>query len=223
MDGLVDALKSFNRKERYYVVRNALVGRDGFALEPEFGRRLSDVVGANMPVPPDAFVAIDYHLDWLYAALCVARGTAVDERETENPLQDPRHPDAGRVVTGKQEDIDLLVAFDVDSSTHLILVEAKGVTSWSRGKLRSKCSRLAGIFDADLVAERTVVPAVILWSPRESTNLDPKHLDPKKPNEQTNLPSWIAGEKFRRLQLDVPAGLRSVRRTNPSKFVVTRK
>ena len=50
------------------------------------------------------------------------------------------------LVVGNQEDIDLLIAFEKQAKTHLVLVEAKGGTAWGNDQLRSKASRLQHIF-----------------------------------------------------------------------------
>lgn len=50
-------------------------------------------------------------------------------------------PNAPGLVTGSQQDIDLLIAWD----TTLILVEAKGVGSWSGTGTNEKLERLKGL------------------------------------------------------------------------------
>ena len=66
---------------------------------------------------PRNFVGLDYHLDWLVAALtCAAEGKWRGIRRNDEDL-----------VHGSQEDVDLLVAFQKDELAHIIMIEAKGV------------------------------------------------------------------------------------------------
>src|SRR5690348_8428986 len=95
---LLETLASLNRKERFYLVGWAL-GNPTFRLSDEFRQQLGDQLG--VVAPEHAFAAMDYHLDWLYAALAVA-AHATDSGPYQN--------DGG--VTGTQEDVDLLVAFE---------------------------------------------------------------------------------------------------------------
>lgn len=57
---LIEQLARFNRKERYYVVAWAL-GNPQFALCADFREQLGTAIG--LPIPADAYVAMDYHLD----------------------------------------------------------------------------------------------------------------------------------------------------------------
>ena len=65
---------------------------------------------------------MDYHLDWIHASLFLTL-----------PGNDSQavHPNSGRVATGTQEDVDLLVAFEEGDITHLLLIEAKAETGWT--------------------------------------------------------------------------------------------
>lgn len=113
MHYLVPHLRRLNRKERFFLVGLAL-GNKEFRLGDEFRQKLSDLLG--LFVPEDAFVAMDYHLDWLFAAIHLAATSGAP-----GP-----HPRDSRLITGTQEDIDLLVAFDGDSESRVIMVEASG-------------------------------------------------------------------------------------------------
>ena len=86
---------------------------------------------------PDAFIAMDYTLDWLYAA--VQRTVAADEAW-------PRPwPDSDELAAS-QEDVDLLIAWDDQAGTHLTLIEAKGFTGWSNRVMSRKTDRIEAIF-----------------------------------------------------------------------------
>ena len=63
MSDLLELLESFNRKERFFLVSQA-VGR--FQLSDDFRRELGEEI--NLKIPRGAFTAMDYHLDWLTAA-----------------------------------------------------------------------------------------------------------------------------------------------------------
>ena len=77
MANLIDHLKAFNRKERFILLHEAL-GFHGqsFRMSANFSQRLGDCLGVR--VPENAFVAMDYHLDWLQIALLLA-----DHEDTE--------------------------------------------------------------------------------------------------------------------------------------------
>lgn len=77
--------------------------------------------------------------------------------------------------TGHQEDIDLVVAFEQNGVTWLLLVEAKGVGSWTNKQMRSKLSRLGRIFGEEFdEAKSSIRPRLCLASPRKSAGLAPE-------------------------------------------------
>ncbi len=149
MSELLGHLRSFNRKERFILLTEAL---GTHVLGEGFRTRLGKAIGVT--VPADAYVAMDYHLDWLQMALYLA-GTA----------QPPARIRNDRLVTGNQEDVDLLVAFDGESTTHLALVEAKVETGWTNSQLRSKAGRLSRIFDEGRPGAHLATPHYLLMSP----------------------------------------------------------
>ena len=65
MKTLLEHLESFNRKELFFLVGNAL-GNPDFRLSAEFQMKLRESFGIQPP--NDAFVAMDYHLDWLHGS-----------------------------------------------------------------------------------------------------------------------------------------------------------
>ena len=135
MSSLVSALQRFNRKERNWLIRDAL-GAGADALCPNFRERLAKLLREHDPeisIPLEAWWTTDFHIDWLIGALAIlADGEAV---------VGTAKPNAPGLVTGSQQDIDLLIAWD----TTLILVEAKGVGSWSGSGTSDKLERLAGL------------------------------------------------------------------------------
>ncbi len=119
---LVGALAKFNRKERYWLLRNS-IGNVG--LTKSFVGRLKDAL--QLKIPDDAWWAIDYHFDWLAGAMCCLGGK-----------KDVTLQQAGKLIAGNQEDVDLIVAF----KNTIILIEAKADTGWSESQRNSKLDRL---------------------------------------------------------------------------------
>lgn len=164
---LVEALRQFNRKERYWLIRNALGPRSG-QLGEDFRHEIGALLGIR--IPEDAWWAMDYHLDWLVGALALARDGHMNDKARPNPDTLVNNKSIA-LVQGNQEDIDLVVAFD----NTLILIEAKGDTSWSNHQLNSKLLRLeitlgeAGTAQSSL--DRLSVH-FILMSPKESDGLE---------------------------------------------------
>lgn len=102
MTGPIDALRSFDRKERFAVLRETL-GFDAEVpcLDGSFRERLSSCIGAA--VPGQAWLAMDYHLDWIEMALYLAeRG----EIPNGTPFRNDHFPKMNRT----QQDVDLLMA-----------------------------------------------------------------------------------------------------------------
>lgn len=189
---LVPHLRRFNRKERFFLVGLAL-GNEAFRLGNDFRQKLSDVLG--LFIPEDAFVAMDYHLDWLFAAITLAATSGAPGPHARDP----------RLITGGPEDIDLLVAFDTDRESHVIMLEAKGVTSYSNRQFESKVRRLSEAFAAPQ-AER-VVPHLVLVSPTV-----PRYL------RYECCPPWMLGKDGRVawLQLLVPSDMQKIVRCTES-------
>ena len=170
--GITDYLQSFNRKERFYLVGAAL-GNPSFALAADFRA----AVGArlDLAIPERAFVAMDYHLDWLYASLYL---------HGHGGEQGP-HSNVDRLVRAQQEDVDLLVAYQDQGTCRLILLEAKGATGWNNKQFRSKTVRLKEIFGERGDAWSGADPRFVVASPRKPRRLD-----------TTGCPAWMlrAGE-----------------------------
>ncbi len=154
MDDLIDILESFNRKERFFLIAQALNGRQdepAFILSENFRQELGDKVGVTIPEEPEkVFVGMDYHLNWVHASLVLAyyknEAERIDRLNTEAIEQNP-------------EDVDLLVAFkDAAGTHHLIFIEAKGyntdgmsdgLSDLDKSQLESKASRLNLILKPD--------------------------------------------------------------------------
>jgi len=160
MTTIATTLKRFNRKERYWVVRTAL-GSHGETLDAGFCAALERVLSDKEVKinPREAWWGMDYHFNWLFAALRMH----CDEYE---PGEERAWSNAAGAVQGNQEDIDLVVATGSD----LILVEAKN-GAWSSDQLRSKIERLK-LLQADEsgvvgLGERSIRLHFVLMSPSD--------------------------------------------------------
>lgn len=160
---LLDNLRRLNRKERFYLLGWALDKPD-FDLGSTFRSCLSHEL--DQGVREDAFVAMDYHLDCLYAALELSRSFQ------------PVYKNLPAVLKGTHEDIDLLVAWQSGKVTHIAMVAAKGVMPFSNRQLNSKVDRLKGIFGKDGTAWPNVKPYFLIASPKESKHIITKDWPP---------------------------------------------
>lgn len=193
-DHLLEWLDALNRKERYYLVNQAL---GGFGLAPQFRDAIRNATGVR--VPSNAYAWMDYHLDWVWAALQLADHPVT--LPIKKPL--PPSPEFADVADGKasvhinqnQEDIDLLVGFRAEGMTHLLFIEAKGETAWSNPQMRSKVFRLKAILPE---LPEDVRPLLVLASPTK-----PQHLQVPE-----NSPEWIAPSptEWRYMELAAPDG-----------------
>jgi len=162
MTGLLTRLEAFNRKERFFVFAQA-TDNPRFTLGAEFRAELGSKLGIEIPENASAYV--DYHLDWLHAAI------VLDREPEDAEFRQNRTPEGAKIVsTGNQEDIDLLDAFDGGPSTFLILVEAKAFSPWLRSQMDSKSKRLAMLFGCEeTAADAAIQPRFCVLSPTEPT------------------------------------------------------
>lgn len=195
MATLLQLLDAFNRKERFFLFTQA-VGNPEFHLGVEFRDDLQRATGTA--IPPDARAFVDYHLDWLHAAVLLSK-----EGPGQGPWLNTATPADGFLVsTGNQEDIDLVVAFEQGASTVIVLVEAKADTGWTNSQMASKARRLRKIFGAEVIgADARIRPVFCLASPRRPAKLD-----------VGEWPAWMlqrtptSGAEVAWLQLHVPPG-----------------
>lgn len=161
MVGLLEQLRRFNAKERYWLIHNATGNPP---LSQSFCSDLSEVVDQN--VPGDAWWAMDYHLDWIEAAL-LCTGVLL-----EGPFPEP---ESGRNFNRNQEDVDLIVAWDTGDNTNIVVIEAKGATSWGNEQYASKLKRLTYMHKQGNEGPAGVTLQFVLASPSR-----PKRLVAKK-------------------------------------------
>lgn len=177
MTDLLEILESFNRKERFFLVGDAL-GNKQFALCEDFRRNLGDAVG--LEIAKDAFVAMDYHLDWLSVSLLLTHTDSDWDGVFENK----------NIVEANQEDADFLVAFGANESHHLIMLEAKGYTGWTNSQMDSKAKRIRKIFGDDGKRYPNVEPHYCLVSPSMPTGLDTRRW-PEWMSKPGGTPNWM--------------------------------
>jgi hypothetical protein len=157
-------LKLFNAKERFALVSHIL-GNASFEPAADFMRNITELYGVSS-VPYAVYGAMDYHLDWLYAALL--------DPGIDAPMPLSFDERGCGPVTGSQEDVDFLVCFSVDEKsaddgqpvTYLVLVEAKGVTNWGTPQLASKLARFRTM-QAAFRANPNVRTKLLLMSPAD--------------------------------------------------------
>lgn len=193
MTTVIEYLESFNRKERFFLVGAAL-GNTQFQLGTAFRERVGAEFG--LEIPEDAFVAMDYHLDWIQASVYL---------HGEGPSGVQVHPNAAGLITGNPEDVDLIVAFFGSGTTHLIMLEAKAETGWTNKQALSKAGRLNRIFGPDGDAVPEVMPHYGLLSPRRPERLQSDRW-PRWMLSSSGAPVW--------LELKVPPGRRKVTRSD---------
>ena len=167
MSQVIKHLRSLDRKERFAILREAL----GFdpktpRLDGCFRNKLHKCIGVD--IPEQAFLAMDYHLDWIQLALHLAENTQIQPGKTfEIPGFDN--------INNNQEDIDLLVAFEDDRAdrkkTHLVLIEAKAYLHWDKEQLSRKVKRLKCMFGPDGNGHAAVIPHFVLMAGREPRNI----------------------------------------------------
>jgi len=149
---------------------------------------------------------MDYHLNWIYAAAYLSSPSTQPADVHENrEVVEPDDKLTHRIIQGNQEDIDLVVAFEDGPTSHIVLVEAKGVTGWNKKQLNSKAARLKAIFGALGNYFPHMQPHFVIVSPLES-----KHIAPE------NWPDWMKGDAVKWLPMDVPSDLLIVKRVDAS-------
>jgi hypothetical protein len=189
---LVQKIRAFDSHERGLLLAWAVGGPLRLSEEKR------SLIGATIDrrLPAEAFVAMDYTLDWLYAAT-----QWYLHPEVAKPLQPTPWPD-GDALTASPEDVDLLIAWEDHGRPHLILLEAKGFTGWRNAQMLHKARRLDVIFDGDL-ADRFDVH-FLLVGPAASAGLD-----------MTGWPEWMTpGRRVRFVEMPDPGSRFAVQRCN---------
>ncbi len=187
-------LHNFNRKERDHLMKFALSENPSCPqISKELWRAIRPDGGKpQRPKPAHMFVGMDYHLNWLYAAL-VLSGRYEEGGIKKQPNKWPKHSQEkrdGAPIQGNQQDVDLLVAFPGKGKVlHLVLIEAKFDTGWSSKQFISKVQRLEAIKSlTDSYQDLDVQWKFMLASP---SNSGPKG-GAFASSSLGNLPGWIS-------------------------------
>ncbi|MCK4798358.1 MAG: hypothetical protein KAT05_13340 [Spirochaetes bacterium] len=168
MRDLIKLLKSFNRKERFYLIGKSL-GNQDFKLSKEFRDEIGNILGLS--IPGDAFAAMDYNMDWIYASLCYYKYDKSIYKNDGN-------------ISATQQNVDLLISFHSARISHIILIEAEGGYEWEKKQFILKTKRLKSIFGYHGSKWPNVKPYFLVASPAK----------PKKLNV-TLVPPWMKKNK----------------------------
>jgi hypothetical protein len=160
-NNLIDNLKSFNRKERFYLI-GQMLGNPNFRMDDTQLDEISRLI--KVKIPSEYFAAMDYHLDWIYASLFLTQD--YDEKIfPRNFIDNDKKVDLQ--ISGTQEDVDFLLAFvDHENTTHIVMIEAKGDSYFNNAQLNSKNKRFKAIFGNEDTWPN-VRPHFLLCSPKE--------------------------------------------------------
>lgn len=163
---LIKNLKSFNRKERFYLV-GQMLGNPEFRMDDKQLDKISELIGIK--IPREYFSAMDYHLDWIYASLFLTQEH--DEKPFPRNFTD-NNKKVNLKISGTQEDVDFLLAFiDHENTTHIVMIEAKGDSYFSNDQLDSKNKRFKAIFGNENTWQN-VRPHFIICSPKKPQKIN---------------------------------------------------
>lgn len=141
-NNLIDNLKSFNRKERFYLI-GQMLGNPEFSMDGKQLDKISKLI--EVKIPREYFAAMDYHLDWIYASLYLTKNNTASC--VERNFIDKNGIETDYQISGTQEDVDFLIAFvDHENTTHIVMIEAKGDSYFTNAQLNSKNKRFKAIF-----------------------------------------------------------------------------
>ncbi|MFM5059151.1 hypothetical protein [Aeromonas caviae] len=193
---LIENLKSFNRKERFYLV-GQMLGNPEFRMDDKQLDKISALI--DIKIPREYFAAMDYHLDWIYASLFLTQEH--DERPFPRNFID-NNKKIDLQISGTQEDVDFLLAFvDHENITHIVMIEAKGDSYFSNSQLDSKNKRFKAIF-GDETTWPNVRPHFIICSPKK----------PQKINVEEPAYFIFKNSKLPWLELDMGEGKNKITR-----------
>jgi len=185
--GLLYNLRAFNRKERFFLVGMAL-GNLQFMLCEQFRHQVNKTL--HIEIPEDAFAAMDYHLDWIYASLFLAFNDS-NEKVFSN---------VDGLITATQEDIDFLIGYQDEDKYHLILLEAKGVMGFTNRQLQSKIQRLRDIFGDYGDKYPEVIPYFAIISSKKPIGI-----------RTVGWPSWVLRDgEIPWIEMPIPDRLRRI-------------
>lgn len=164
---LIKNLKSFNRKERFYLI-GQMLGNPEFRMDDNQLDKISKLIG--LTIPRKYFAAMDYHLDWIYASLYLTKNNS--KSCVERNFIEENGIAIDYQISGTQEDVDFLLAFvDEKQITHLVMIEAKGDSYFSNAQLDSKNKRFKAIFGNENTWPN-VNPHFLICSPKKPQKIN---------------------------------------------------
>jgi hypothetical protein len=164
---LIDNFKSFNRKERFYLI-GQMLEKPAFRMDDKQLDEISKLI--KVKIPSEYFAAMDYHLDWIYASLFLTENDANIAFERNFTEKDGIKIDYQ--ISGTQEDVDFLLAFvDHENTTHIVMIEAKGDSYFSNAQLDSKNKRFKAICGNENTWPN-VRPHFIICSPKKPQKIN---------------------------------------------------
>jgi len=134
MENLIDILKSLNRKERYWLIKNT-TGDSIDELDAAFITKLNKNLDNKFPkIPSNASVFFDYQLDWIIAAISIYSDNLAQTAEIPIPKD----------IDFNLLDIDMLIVWE-DNKYYMIFAEAKFDTGWKNKQLDDKIKKIKQI------------------------------------------------------------------------------
>ena len=177
MSKVIEHLEVLNRREPFHLLRQVL-GKSTFRIDRGFREELGTLL--DVPIPGDAFIGMAYCLDWISLAVRFA-----DKSLPKVPVSNP----ANALFEANPLDTDLLVAFDVRTTTHVVMIEAKGDTHWGNEQLQKKADRLCRIFSR--TNQNRVTPHFVLMSPRRPCRINVENWPDWMYDRGRNAPRWL--------------------------------
>jgi hypothetical protein len=176
MVAVSEILRTFDRKERAWVVRN-VIGNMAPPISPAFLEKLSGELELSPSLSADAWWGIDYHLDWLAASIHAFRFHNLPTKVIEKPQLNTE-----ALLKHGIEDIDLIIA----DSSRVILIEAKAFGHWDKSQLDSKVKRLRKLFqETNIVSDSTGTSSIQVFFVLMSMRRRPR------PYVYKEWPSWM--------------------------------
>ncbi|WP_068085404.1 hypothetical protein [Polycladidibacter stylochi] len=79
----VENFRILNRKERFWLLHKTLGASKFSELDRNFLSEIDRELGLSAPMPHNAWWAMDYHFDWICAALWMTKGNYLARRGDE--------------------------------------------------------------------------------------------------------------------------------------------
>lgn len=179
MRSLQNLLTTFDRKERHALLDK--VFRSNIShISSEFISEIQVELGIKIPDDPVWF--LDYHIDWMEAAIFIY----LNDKDLGDEccfLRDGGEGHPRFTLEFTQRDIDFLIYFKQNDSDNLIMIEAKYDTSWGNKQVNAKLDRLEAI-------RRNYIEANKTKSKQVNINFYYVLLSPVKPKRLSTNVKW---------------------------------